>query len=53
MSEIRVALSRLLMMRSTAIVPTLMTSCFSVVKEVNQAMIGWIVAAFLALVAHG
>jgi hypothetical protein len=33
--------------------PTLMASCFLVVKEVNQAVIGWMSAAFLVFVAHG
>jgi hypothetical protein len=37
----RVTLSRFLMRRSTATVPVAMASCLSVVKEENQAMIGW------------
>jgi hypothetical protein len=52
MREIGVTLSRFLMMRSAAIVPGVL-SCFSEAKEVNQATIGCIAAAFLASVAHG
>ncbi len=37
---------------SAVIVPTLMASCFLVFEEMNQAVIGWIAAAFLAFMAH-
>jgi hypothetical protein len=53
MSEMGVTLPHLLMMRSAVVVPALKTTCFLVVKEVNQAVIGWIAAAFLVFMACG
>ncbi len=53
MREIGVTMSHFLMMRSAVIVPVVMASCFVVAEEVNQAMIGWVLAAaFLAFVAR-
>jgi hypothetical protein len=41
------------MTRSAAIVPMLVAFCFLVVEEVDQAVIGWIAAAFLVVVPPG